>query len=52
MTGRDRADSGVPDLGEQLERFFLDVTSECPYGRDQKAVYHQGMFSRLDDETM
>ena len=52
MTGREEADSGMPDLGEHLERYFLEVSCECPYGQEQQAVYHQGMFSRLDDETM
>ena len=52
MTGREGADSEVPDLGEHLERYFLEVSCECPYGQEQQAVYHQGMFSRLDDQTM
>ena len=52
MTGRDREYSPPSALGEHLERFFLDVPCECPYGMDQQAVYHQGMFSRLGDEAM
>lgn len=52
MTGREPASHNVPQLGEHLERFFLDVPCECPYGLGQQAVYHQGMFSQLDDEAV
>lgn len=39
-------------LGDGLERYFVDVAAECPYGLDARAVYHQAMFGWLDDKTM
>ncbi|WP_319586746.1 arginyltransferase [uncultured Desulfobulbus sp.] len=35
-----------------LERFFIHAPAECPYGLAQRAVYHQGIFGRFDDESM
>ncbi len=32
--------------------YFVDVAARCPYGLDQKAVYHQGIFGWLDDAIM
>ncbi|WP_035246276.1 arginyltransferase [Desulfogranum mediterraneum] len=39
-------------LEAAIEQYFVDVTSRCPYGMDQQAIYHQGMCGRLDDRTM
>ena len=54
MTGRgdghkENAERGI--VGD-LERFFIHAPAECPYGLAQKAVYHQGIFGRFDDESM
>ena len=32
------------DLKNSLEQYFVDITSECPYGMPQHAVYHQAFF--------
>jgi arginine-tRNA-protein transferase len=53
MTGQDQAQRvEVPELESRFGRYFIDIASECPYGMEQLAVYHQGVFSRLDDLTM
>lgn len=53
MTSQDRRqEEPSPELESQFDRYFADIASECPYGLDRLAVYHQGVFSRLDDTTM
>lgn len=53
MAGRTRIYQDVPPgFAETLERFFVNAATECPYGMDLTAVYHQGVVGRLDDETM
>lgn len=53
MTGRDGAGRDVPSgLDADLERFFVSAVDDCPYGMEQKAVYHQGILGRLSDEAM
>lgn len=39
-------------IGEDLHRYFVDVSTSCPYGLPYKAVYHQAMFTGLDDTSM
>lgn len=39
-------------LRNSLEQYFVDITSECPYGMPQHAVYHQAFFGSLPDTTM
>lgn len=39
-------------LRNSLEQYFVDITSECPYGMPQPAVYHQAFFGSLPDTTM
>lgn len=53
MTGREqpRAEASV-EQDAIFERYFIDIASECPYGLEQLAVYHQGIFGRLDDVAM
>jgi arginine-tRNA-protein transferase len=34
-----------------LEQYFMDITVSCPYGLEQKAVYHQARFTALPDEV-
>ena len=54
MTGReDGHKENVPrGIAGDLERFFIHAPAECPYGLAQRAVYHQGIFGRFDDESM
>ncbi len=40
---------GVP---RNLKRFFVNAVAECPYGMAQKAIYHQAVFTQLDEEAM
>ena len=39
-------------IRDSLEQYFVDITSECPYGMPQRAVYHQAFFGSLPDATM
>jgi arginine-tRNA-protein transferase len=39
-------------IGEQLQQYFVDISTGCPYGLESRAVYHQAVFSRVDDQTM
>jgi leucyl-tRNA---protein transferase len=54
VTGReDGQQKGFPrGIAGDLERFFVHAAAECPYGMAQRAVYHQGVLVRFDDETM
>ncbi len=35
-----------------FDHYFVDITTGCPYGLPHKAVYHQAVFSGLDQEAM
>ncbi len=39
-------------LAGDLDKYFVDVTADCPYGLPVQAMYHQAMFGWLDDHTM
>ncbi len=39
----------LEQVWQDIESNFVDVSSRCPYGFDQKAVYHQAAFGWLDD---
>lgn len=53
MTGNEGANQEVPPrFIRDLDRFFVNTVDECPYGMEWQAVYHQAMFSRLDDDSM
>ncbi len=39
-------------LWNNIDKYFVDVSSRCPYGMDRKAMYHQAVFGWLDDHTM
>ncbi len=41
-----------PEPGLGLDQYFFDISVDCPYGLDRKAVYHQAQLSSLPDETM
>lgn len=41
-----------PGIGGDLERYFVNVVAECPYGLDQTAIYHQALPGRLDEHSM
>ena len=42
----------APKLSVELQEHFGCVASECPYGLEQKAVYHQAAFTHMDNPTM
>jgi len=54
VTGRDDGQQEQPrrSIAGDLERFFIHAAADCPYGIEQRAVYHQGIFGRFDDQTM
>ena len=53
MTGGERRQPGAMNEWEaNIERSFTEVAAECPYGLERLAVYHQGVFDRLDDVAM
>jgi arginine-tRNA-protein transferase len=39
-------------IDETLEQYFVDITAECPYGTELKAVYHQAYFGALSGPAM
>lgn len=39
-------------IGQRLEQYFVDISTSCPYGLPQPSVYHQAMFTSLDDAAM
>ena len=39
-------------IGQDLEQYFVDISTGCPYGLEQKSVYHQAMFTSLDDAAV
>jgi len=53
VTGREEARQDIPPgLDRDLERYFVNAVAECPYGMEQRAVYHQAVLGRLDDTAM
>ncbi len=34
-----------------LEQYFVDITVTCPYGVEQKAIYHQAQFTSVPDDV-
>ena len=52
MTVDDITQRNDESLRTSLEQYFVDITSECPYGMPQYAVYHQAFFGSLPDTTM
>lgn len=39
-------------LKKRLDKYFLEVTVECPYGMKHAATFYQGMFGQLSDRLM
>ncbi len=39
-------------IGRDLDRYFVDISTACPYGLPRMAVFHQAVFGSLDDGTM
>jgi arginine-tRNA-protein transferase len=39
-------------IGQELEQYFVDISTGCPYGLEQKSVYHQAMFATLDEAAL
>ncbi len=39
-------------ISQEFEKYFVDISTDCPYGLNQKAVFHQAMFVTVDDESM
>lgn len=53
MIGGNRGDDGTMRAVQgDLEKYFVDVGADCPYGISTLAVYHQAMFGWLDDHSM
>ncbi|WP_448872306.1 arginyltransferase [Desulfobulbus propionicus] len=53
MTGRDHNNTGLgTGIPQGLEQFFMNAAAECPYGLQARAIYHQGVLGRIDDQTM
>lgn len=52
MTIHEPEQEGFPQVGEELEQYFVDITASCAYGLPEMAVYHQALFGPLANETM
>ncbi len=52
MTIHENTQHNCPEIGEKLEQFFIDISSSCPYGLIEQAVYHQALFGPLSPEVM
>jgi len=42
----------LQDLKNDLERFFVEHPTACPYGLPYRAVYHQALFDTMPDPLM
>ncbi|MGE4560765.1 MAG: arginyltransferase [Desulfobulbus sp.] len=53
MIGKEQRPDGMlsPILGN-LDRYFVNAAAECPYGREDRAIYHQAVLGPVDDLTM
>ncbi|NOQ45713.1 MAG: arginyltransferase [Desulfobulbaceae bacterium] len=52
MTILESAGHAIDGIGENLEQYFVNISTECPYGLATRAVYHQAVFGNLDSGTM
>jgi arginine-tRNA-protein transferase len=52
MTTHEPDQHSLPGISEQLEQYFVDISTECPYGLPYRAVYHQALLGPLDPATM
>lgn len=53
MIGKEQRHNGMlPPILGNLERYFVNAAAECPYGREDRAIYHQAVLGRVDDLTM
>ncbi len=39
-------------ISQEFEKYFVNISTDCPYGLDNQAVFHQAMFIKVDDEAM
>lgn len=46
MTVNELTKQNEDSLRSSLEQYFVDITSECPYGMPQHAVYHQAFLDQ------
>ncbi|PIE56606.1 MAG: arginyltransferase [Desulfobulbus propionicus] len=35
-----------------MDKYFADIAAACPYGFEERAVYHQGVFGAIEDKLM
>ncbi|MBW2466673.1 MAG: arginyltransferase [Deltaproteobacteria bacterium] len=42
----------IQDIKNNLERFFMEAATDCPYGLPYRAVYHQALFDTMPDLLM
>lgn len=52
MTIHELTQHNDENFSKTLDQYFVDITSECPYGMPHHAVYHQAFFGSLPDSTM
>jgi arginine-tRNA-protein transferase len=52
MTIHEGKQDEKPQIEEKLEQYFIDISSSCPYGLPEQAVYHQALFGPVDPATM
>ncbi len=52
MTRRETTAQQPKSIDSDLEQYFVNIATQCPYGLLKRAVYHQALFSTLDDQTM
>jgi arginine-tRNA-protein transferase len=53
MIGKNRdREEQISKIPIDLERFFIHAAAECPYGRQERAIYHQAVLGRISDQTM
>ena len=53
MSGKEREHRQKPDpVLDGLERYFVNAVAECPYGQEERAIYHQAVLGPVDERTM
>ncbi len=53
MIGKEQGPEGrASGVLSRLERYFVNAVAECPYGQQEKAIYHQAILGQVDERTM
>jgi arginine-tRNA-protein transferase len=47
-----KKEGNVSNIPDDLERFFINALAECPYGIQDRAIYHQAILGRINDRLM